>query len=229
MDDGQLTANQSFVMFRKEFFILCSLAAVVFLIVAAAGFGVGHTITGNADKIALDTLPGLVDAGTAMALTQDNWHRVHLLSNAQTAVEQTALITQIRTNSNEGIWRDYSQSIYDPEERQKFRELLAVRSGFLQQREEYFTLIQAGHPEEAKIFLKQKLAPEYQSYHEIIKELFEYNAQVGRNRAADIIRISRTAPLVLAVCSLVIFAFGWIVGLRGTFVGPKLASRNPKK
>jgi hypothetical protein len=229
VNDGQLAANPLLVMFRKEFLILCSLAAGVLLIAAAAGFWVGHTLTGDADKIALDTLPGLVDAGTAMALTQDNWHRVHLLLIAQSAVEQTALITQIRTNSNEGIWRDYSQGIYDPGERQKFRELLAVRSGFLQLREEYFALVQTGHPAEAKIFLEQNLAPEYQSYHEITKELFEYNAQAGRNRAADIIRISRTTPPVLAACCLVVFAFGWIVGLRGAFAGLKLASRNPKK
>jgi hypothetical protein len=215
-------------MFRKEFLILCSLAAGIFLIVVAAGFSVGHTIREDADKIALDTLPSLVDAGTAMALTQDNWLRVHLFSNAQSAAEQAALITQIRTNSNEGLWRDYGQSIYDPEEQREYRELLAVRSGFLQLREDYFALIQTGHPAEAKIFLDQKLTPAYEQYREISKNLFEYNARAGRDRAGKVVWISRAAPLVMGACGVVVFTFGLVVGLRGALVGLKLVSRRPK-
>ena len=215
-------------MFRKEFLILCSLTAGVFLIVAVAGFWVGHTIREDADKIALDTLPGLVDAGDAMALTQDNWLRVHLLLNAQTTAEQAALVTRIQTNSNEGLWGNYGQGVYDSEERREYSELLSVRSGFLQLREEFFRLIQTGHSAEAKNFLEQKLTPAYENYRKLSKQLFEYNARSGRNRAARVVWISRAAPLVLGACAVTVFAFGLIVGLRGALVGLKLASRNPK-
>jgi len=192
-------------MFRKEFLILCSFATGMFLTVVAAGFWVGHTIGEDADKIALDTLPSLVDAGTGMALTQDNWLRVYLLASTQSAAEQAALITQIRTNSNEGIWRDYDQNVYDPEEQQGYRELLAVRSNFMQLREEFFALIQTGPATGAKIFLEQKLTPAYEGYRENSMKLFEYNAQAGRSHAARVVWISRAAPLVLGACSVIVF------------------------
>lgn len=215
-------------MFQKEFLILCSLAAGVFLLVAAAGFWVGHTIREDADKIALDTLPGLVDAGDAMALAQDNWHRVHLLSNAQSAAEQAVLMEQIRINSNEGIWRDYTQSVYTPEERKEYRELLSVRSHFLQLREEFFTLVETGRLAEAKIFLTQKLTPANEAYREASRTLFEYNARVGRERAAKVIWISRAVPLILAACGGIIFVIGLAVGLKGALGGLHLVSRGSK-
>lgn len=215
-------------MFRRELLILCSLAAGVLLTVAAAGFWVEHTIREDADKIALDTLPSLVDAGNAMALTQDNWLRVHLLANAQSAAEQATLIAQIQTNSNEGIWRDYAQSVYSPEERQEYQELLAERSSYLKLRDEFFVLIQASQPAKAKIFLKQKLTPAYENYRDISMKLFENNAKAGRDRAGKVLWISRTAPLVLGVCAVIVFAFGLIVGLRGALAGLNLASRNKK-
>jgi len=215
-------------MFRREFWILCSLAVGVLLAVAAAGFWVGHTIREDADKIALDTLPSLVDAGNAMSLAQDNWHRLHLLSNAKSAAEQAALIEQIRTNSNEGVWRDYGQSIYSRQEQQEYQELLSVRNEFMRLREQYFAFVQSGRDEEARTFLEQKLVPTYENYRELSKRLFEYNAQAGSDYTAKVVRMSRAAPLVLSVCGIVIFGFGLIAGLRGALVGLSLVSYRPK-
>jgi hypothetical protein len=212
-------------MFRKELLILSGLMGMVFLIVASAGVWVGHTIRVDADKIALDTLPDLVDAGAAMALTQDNWLRVQLIANSQSAAEQQALIAQIETNSNEGFWRDYAQSVYGLKEQQEFRELMTARGNFIRLREEFFEFIQANRDVAAKALLEQKLTPAYEKYRGSSKRLFEYNAQIGRERAAKVVWIARMVPLILAICGVTVFAFGLTVGLHGAFVGWNLASR----
>jgi len=216
-------------MFRREFFILCALATAIFLMVAAAGFWIGHTISTDAGKIAVDTVPSLVDAGSAMTLAQDNWLRVQLLASTTSATEQSALIGQIGANSNEGLWRDYGQSIYDPEERQQYHTLLSDRGNYLQLREEYFALIRNGQNAAARDFLRDKLAPAYERYRDVSNRLFQYNATDGLIRAARIIWISRLAPPVLGACAIVIFAFGLIAGMRGVLTGLNLASRFPKK
>ena len=216
-------------MFRRESQILYGLAASVFLAAAAGGCWVGHTLRKDANLIALDTLPGLVDAGSAMALTQENWLRVHLLLDQQaSAAEQAAVVQQIRTNSNEGLWRDYRQTVYGSEEREEYDELLKTRINFLGLREEFFSLVQANRFAEATTFLQQKLAPAYQSYHTASQRLFERNASIGRARAAQVIHIARIAPLVLGASGLVIFGLGLLTGLRGALGGLHLASRMQK-
>jgi hypothetical protein len=59
--------------------------------------------------------------------------------------------------------------------------------------------------------------------------LFEYNARVGRERAAKVIRVSRIAPFVVGLLAVIVFAFGMLIGLRGTLSGLYLASRFPKR
>lgn len=146
-----------FDMFRKETFVICGLVAAVFIVVAIAGFWVGHTIREDADRIALDTLPGLVDAGAAMAQTQENWLQVHLLPGVESGAKREALIQQIRSNSNEGLWRDYGLTASDFEERREYGELLAARTNFVRLREEFFALVKANHPADADALLSGKL------------------------------------------------------------------------
>ena len=216
-------------MFRREFFILCTLATAIFLMVAVAGFWIGHTISTDAGKIAADTFPSLVDAGSAMTLAQDNWLRVQLLANTASATDQSMLIEQIGANSNEGLWRDYGQSIYDAEERQEYQQLLFDRTNYLRLRDEYFALIRGNQNSVARDFLQDKLTPAYERYREISNRLFQYNANSGRIRAARLIWISRLAPLVLGVCAIIIFVLGLIAGMRGVLTGLNLASRFPKR
>src|SRR5262245_15258679 len=115
-------------MFRKEFLIFSSLAMGVFLLVAAVGMWLGHAIKEDAATLSTDTLPGLVDAGAAMAMTQENWLRVHLLVNTQSSGDRIELIEKIRANSNEGLWKDYGQSVSGVDERQDYAALVAARN-----------------------------------------------------------------------------------------------------
>ena len=217
-----------FDMFRKETFVICGLVAAVFIVVAIAGFWVGHTIREDADRIALDTLPGLVDAGAAMAQTQENWLQVHLLPGVESGAKREALIQQIRSNSNEGLWRDYGLTASDFEERREYGELLAARTNFVRLREEFFALVKANHPADADALLSGKLGLAYKYYNEASRRLFEYNAKIGRERAARVVWISRACPLVLGVCGVLVFSFGMAAGLRGALGGLRLVTRVQK-
>ncbi len=215
-------------MFRREFLIFCSLAAGIFLLVAAAGMWLGHAIKKDAAMISADTLPSLVDAGAAMAMTQENWLRVHLLLSTQSSGEQNELIRKIETNSNEGLWKDYGQSVYGVEERENYAALVAARNTYVQLRTELYQIIRAQKMTEAKAFLETKLSPAYEDYRELSKRLFEYNAKTGRERAASVIHNSRVAPFLLGGGGVVLFLFGLLVGLRGALTGLSVASTAPK-
>jgi hypothetical protein len=216
-------------MFRKELLIVCSVGATVFLLVAVASSLVGRAIQREASMIAVDTLPSLVDAGAAMTLTEENWLRVQLLVHAASEAARAANVQEIRTNSNEGLWREYGESVFAEEDRKNYNELLVLRTNFLTLREEFLALTQAGRLPEAQSFLELKLTPAYQRYKANSRKLFEYNARHGRERAAKVIRFSRVAPLALAGFCVLIFAFGVVVGLRGAFTGLELASRFRKQ
>ena len=43
------------------------------------------------------------------------------------------------------------------------------------------------------------------------------------------IRVSRIAPFVVGLLAVIVFAFGMLIGLRGTLSGLYLASRFPKR
>jgi len=215
-------------MFRKEFLIMCSLAAGIFLLVAAACYWVAHTIQRDASDIALDTLPSLVDAGAAISLAQDNWLRVQLLLTTQSAAEQSGYIAQIQTNSTDLLWRDYGQNIYTAEDQRNYDNFLVVRTNFMKLRNEFYTLVQQGRLPEAKGFLQTKLSPAYDQYRASSKTMFDYNATVGRQRAASVIRFARAAPYVLGFVGVLVFGLGVLFGLRGALAGLDLASRSRK-
>lgn len=216
-------------MFRRELLIVGSLAALVFVLVAVVGSFVGRAIQRDASMIAVDTLPGLVDAGAATSLTAENWLRAHQILQAASEAERTVLMRQIRATSNERLWREYGESIFDEEDRKNYTELLTVRTNFMRLREEFLALTQAGHAAEAQSFLELKLTPAYHAYQGVSKKLFEYNARLGRERAARVIRLSRIAPLALAGFCVLVFAFGVVIGLRGAFTGLELVSRLRKR
>jgi hypothetical protein len=221
--------SQIFDMFRKELLILTGLAGTIMLAVAVASFWVGHTLRDDADKIALDVLPGLVDAGAAMAQSQENWLNARLLLNSPTPEAQATLIHQIQTNSNEGFWRDYAACVYDPAEAVEYAELLIARTNFTQLRDQYFILIESNNLVAAKGLMEEKLVPAYANYRVASRRLFKFNADIGHRRAATVVRISRWAPLVLAGCGVLVFGLGLVTGVRGALGGLALVSKVRRK
>ncbi len=211
-------------MFRRELLILVAAATAVFALVALATYWVGHIIRTEATYIAGDTLPGLVDAGSALAVMQENWLRVNLLQHTQSPRERAELIHQIQTNRTDDFWTDYGKGIYAEEDRKNFAELQRVRADFLSRRDQYFELVK-NDPAAAEPFFRTQLEPLYGSYRELSTRLFQYNARIGQGRAAKVIRFAKLAPLVLGGGGVFVFGLGVILGLRGAFTGLHLASR----
>ncbi len=88
-------------MYRKELSLLSALCLLIFLLVAGTGTLVVQVVQRDASMLAIDTLPGLVNAGDAIALIDENWLRIHLLTQESNAPRQASLIQQIRSNSDE--------------------------------------------------------------------------------------------------------------------------------
>jgi hypothetical protein len=105
------------LVLRREFLILCLVAGGVFLTVATACFWIGYSLQVHAADIVRDTIPGLVDTGSAMAMTQENWFRLYEFLQTQSPAERDALASPIRANSNARPWQDYAYSINDKEVR----------------------------------------------------------------------------------------------------------------
>ena len=204
---------------------MCSLATAVFILVALASSLASRAVQREASNIALDTLPGLVNAGGAISIMQENWLRLNLALSSASPSERAALMQEIRASSNQGLWQDYGQSVYDPQDEKNYSQLLAARSSFVRLREQSLSLTDTQSASEAKTFFEHKLAPAYADYQARSKKLFEYNAKIGRERAARVIRISRFAPYLLGASSVLVFGFGVVVGLRGALTGLDLTDR----
>jgi hypothetical protein len=213
-------------MFRKELFLLCSAAALVFILVALAGSFVSHTIQQEASRIAVDNLPGLVDAGEALLRTEENWLRVHLLGIADQSADRTALIQQIHNTSTEPLWRDYQRFVFEPEDQENYNRMLADRKEFIKVREVYLKNVLAEKPAvETEALFKSSVEPAYQRYKASSEKLFAYNSSSGRERAAKVLRLARAAPWVLGGFGMVIFALGVLFGMRTAFGGLDLTYR----
>jgi hypothetical protein len=209
-------------MFRKELLILSALALLLFGMVATASFWVAGAVQREATWIAADTLPSLVDAGLAIDRSQENWLRLQQLMQSADRQEIARLIRQ---NSDDDLWRDYGQSIFDAEDGRNYAQLMRTRSDFLKLREDFLTMALAGRDPEAREFLSAKLAPAYAGYHEISRKVFEFNANVGRDRAARVVKVSKIAPFAICGFCVLVFAFGLLTGLRGAFSGLEIAGR----
>ena len=216
-------------MFRKEFIVLGMLALAVLSLVVGGNFWVVHVIRNDASMIAVDTLPGLVDASAAMAIAQANWVRSLSLLGGRSAAERAAIMQQVRTNSTESLWQEYGERIRTSEDARAYAALMEALKDYLKLREEFFSTVEAARTAEANALMAQKLSPAYDRYLTCSQKLFEYNARVGRERAAKVIRVSRIAPFVVGLLAVIVFAFGMLIGLRGTLSGLYLASRFPKR
>ncbi len=212
-------------MFRRELLIVCSLAAVVFLLVTGAASYVARAVQQNATSIAEDTLPRLVDAGAAISRLEENWLRIHQLNHGLSPEARATLIQQILAHSTQELWREYQDSILPTEDRTNYDRMIAERAEFLKRREKYLGIVQTDERAGASTYLESQLTPAFERYREASEKLFAYDSRVGRERAAAVVRYSRAAPVVLGAFTALVFALGVSLGLHGAFTGIDLASR----
>ena len=217
-------------MFRKEFYLVNGVAVLIF---AAATWVAWHQLQllrENAKMLAIDTLPGLVDTGSAIQMLNDNQHTIQLLLQTHIAAEQAAFMAQIRTNNTEPFWKDYANSIFSVEDGTNYGQAMSVRQSYLQAREQLFALISAGKVQEAATFNEQKVLPLFCEYRNHAEQLFAYNVRLGTARQQQILAGVTHTPLTIGLLAMLTFVFGWLLGLRSSLSGLKknTASRAAK-
>lgn len=212
-------------MFRKELLILGSIAGLIFVSVVTGTWFAARSLQKDATLIVKDTLPGLMDAGTAITRMQNNWFALQNMLNQADPQRRVATIEMVRSNSTEGLWVDYSNSIYSDEDRRGYEKLAATRKDFIERREQFFALVANGNLPDAKKLLEGDAARAYQAYDDASREVFAYNVRVGEARGANVIFYARFAPIAIACLSAVLLMVGVFFGLQSAYGGFLLISR----
>lgn len=209
-------------MFRKELLILGSFAVAVFLMVAFLSSWAVRAGQREGRLLAMDTFPGLVYAGEAMNRINENWFDAYLLLNMESPGVRSDLIQKIEANSALPAWRRYNAAIFDQRDQQLFNQMERNRDEYLVERAEYFQRIEASRMEEAKILFESRLKPAFEKYRDSARNMFAFNARIGKQRANRLIRFSWWTPYALAsLCVLLVLA-GVFIGFKaslGAFSG----------
>jgi hypothetical protein len=209
-------------MFQKELVVVSGIAGAVFVSVALFASLAVRTVQRDAKTVAEDTLPGLVNAGDAINRINENWFDANLLLNLDSKESRSNLIQKINANSTAPLWQSYSKAIFDQQDAQLFNQMESNRTAFTMVRKDYFNLIQADKLPEARQLLVARVEPAFVQYHNSAVNLFRLNAEIGRQRADRIIRLSWWTPYALGGFCVMILLVGVFVGFKaslGAFSG----------
>ena len=208
-------------MFQRELLIVMSLATAIFLGVAGSGWFMVRELHETSKILVVDTLPGLVDSGLAEERMHDNRHTMHEMLNPHTAAERALMSEQVRTNSTEALWKDYSDSIFEPEDRTNYQAMIPVRSNYNQYCEQFLILVKADKMNEATTLFSGDLARQFQCYNNATKKIFAYNVRQGIARGKSIIAALHYGPWEIGGLCVLTFVIGLLLGLRFALSGGK--------
>jgi hypothetical protein len=206
-------------MFQKEIVVLCSLAVLLFALIAGSTSLVVRAVERDARMVARDTLPGLVNAGEAIHRIHENWFYTSQLLSLSDSQARVSLVAKVHTNSTRELWERYSRAIFEPEDQQSFQAMQEYRSTFVELRNRFFDLITAGKVDEARQLYDTQLATAFEKYRAAAAGLFNSSAKLGRRRADNILNISVWTPHLLGGFCVLIFLLGVFVGFKATLGG----------
>ncbi len=210
-------------MFRKELIILVCVACMVFGVVAGIATLAVGVVQRDADMVARDTLPGLVNAGEAIARLHENWFNTLRLNGMESASDRAEAIALIEANSTDELWKRYRDAINDPHDTELFQSMFASRSDFLKARKNYFELVLAGRMDQAQEFFTTSLVTTSKEYRRASRDIFAFNAEVGQQRADRIMTLSRWTPGVVGLLCVGALLVGFFLGIKasmGAFSSP---------
>ncbi len=209
-------------MFRKELIILGVIACAVFAVVAGIASLAVSMVQRDASMVARDTLPGLVNAGEAIDRVHENWFNTLRLPRIESATARAKTIDIIDANSTGELWKRYSDAIADPHDSKLFQAMTGSRAAFLGFRSNYFGLVRAGRMDEAEEFFWKTLEPASKEYQRASRDLFVFNAEVGRQRADRIMAVSWWSPVAIGIFCVGVLLVGFFIGFKaslGAFSG----------
>jgi hypothetical protein len=219
-------------MYRKEFFLLSAITFSIFAAVAVISLMMQRALQQSARVLAIDTLPGLINAGAAIDRMSDNWQNLHLLTELPTAQARSNLIQKIEANSTADLWRRYGSSTFDPQDKELFEQTLASRTNSRVLVFQYYDQVNNQNLEGAREFLRMQVEPAFLQYKSNAFNLFQLNTETGQKHARRIVKLNRWQPLLMVFFCLLVFGFGVLVGFKGAFGSlvfvAKSKSQNPK-
>lgn len=215
-------------MYRKELFTLGALILTAFLAVAGSAWMMIRIMQHQARMVVVDTLPGLINAGEAINRMDNNWDRIVSLTEIPLPEQRSNLIQHLHANTTAEFWKQYQESIFDPSDRRLFQETQTLRSGFTNLVENYFHLVNEQQLEAARRLAKDRLEPAFKLYRTDAMMLFQFNEKMALERSQHILMLARWLPLLAGLLSALIFALGFLFGLRGAFSGLDLVFRRKR-
>lgn len=209
--------------------VLTLVAAAIFWGVAGLAWLAVQQLRDASRMMVEDTLPGLMDAGTAAERMHDNRFAMRQMLMSQSKDERAKSIYRVQTNNTDALWSDYAASIYQAEDRQDFQALLAAHKDYRDGCQRFFDMMLAEKDEEASAFFYGELSVLFQRYDGAAKALFNYNVRQATERSKEIRRTARFTPLAVAGLTVLGFLFGLILGMRHAFSGMVMSGHAPPR
>jgi len=201
-------------MFKRELVNLGLLTAGIFILVSASGWYLVEKLHQTSKMLAIDTLPGLVDAGQGEEQIYQDRRALRELLFSHTAAERKVMISLLSTNQSAELWLDYAKSIFEVEDNQNFQNMMLVRSNYLAGLPRFLSLVENGRIPEATDYFNGESRDMFVRYEAAVRTLFEYNVQQGRNRAESLLVINSYVKGVIAIFAVMLFLLGVAVGFR---------------
>jgi hypothetical protein len=208
----QPLAFKIFLMFKRELLNLGVVVAAIFILVAAAGSYLVAKLHQTSKLLAVDTFPGLVDAGLAEEQIYLDRRVLREMLFPHTAAYRAQMINSLAANHTAALWQDYATSIFEPEDRQNFQSMMLARSNYLAGEPRLFALVKAGRIPEATAWFYGDNREAFARYEADVRTLFEYNVQQGRDRAKILLAINRYVEWVIAIFGVMVLSLGLAVG-----------------
>jgi len=164
--------------------IILGFAAVLTITIMLGGFAISRLmeIRSGSQRIAEDSLPGIVLAGTLSELIRDSYAETfeHLIAVDPAEMQRIETgIAQIAAKAVEA-GKAYELTITTPTDRALFDKAMQLRTTFLQARnEKILPLSRVGQNKEATEAMRTHLIPAYRSYTKALTELADYNESNG--------------------------------------------------
>lgn len=201
-------------MLQRELLIILAFVMAVFLGVAGTGWFAVQRLNQTSERLVMDTLPGLVEAGLAEERIHEGRHLMREMLFPHTADERLQLIGSMGTNAANAEWQKYQDSIFEPEDRQNFAAMMLIRSNYLQTVPHFCDLVRAGDMDKAGAYFYGDQSRLFRDYLASTETIFEYNVNQGAVRGRSILNATRYAPWTIGALCVLVFVFGLALGLR---------------
>ncbi len=201
-------------MLKRELFILSFATALAFLLVAVSGMYLVEKLHYTSEMLAKDTLPGLVDAGLAEEYVFQNRSLLRDILLPNEAAERPDMLGLVSVNHTDDLWQDYAKNIYNPEDYQNFQAMMLARSNYLASLPPLFALIKNNQIPEAALYFSGDSRAAFMAYQASVSNLFKYNVNEGRQRAAVIVQSMNYVKWILVAFCIMVFGLGLILGIR---------------